>query len=208
MRLEKVALETRLKQVSSTATVPATATVAAASTDPNAANNSASTTTTVVNSADLLIGLSASPTPVAVNVPVTFTVTSLNQGPSAAQDLVITLTLTPDFRYSSHTATGATCTTPQVGTTGAIVCTWAGATAPGVTRTLTVVAYSNNEGSTAVNASTSSTTTDPVPNNNLSNLSVVVGYLTQEIPSLNGLGLVLLGLLLGFAGLVAARRQA
>lgn len=185
----------------------ATATAAAATTDPNNANNSATTTTAVIASADLLLGLTSSATQAVVNVPVTFTATSLNQGPSDAQDVSITLTLTPDFRYTSHTATGATCTTPQVGTTGAVVCTWAGATAPGVTRTLAVVAYSNSEGSTAVNASTSSPTADPVANNNLGNLAVVVGFLTQEIPALSGLGLLLLSLLLGVAGFVTMRRQ-
>ncbi len=186
----------------------ATATVASTSTDPNAANNTASTTTNVIASADLLLGFSASATQAFVNVPVTFTATSLNQGPSDAQDVSITITLTPDFRFSSLTATGATCTPPQVGTTGAVVCTWAGATAPGVTRTLAVVAFSNVEGGTAVNASTTSATPDPVANNNLSGVTVQVGYLTQEIPALNGLGLMLLGLLLSLAGFVAVRRQA
>jgi trimeric autotransporter adhesin len=185
-----------------------TATVAAGSTDPNAANNSATTTTTVVTSADLLLGFSASTAEVVVNVPVTFTATSLNQGPSDAQNVVITVTLTPDFRYSSHTATGATCTIPQVGTTGAIVCTWAGASAPGVTRTLQVVAFSNSEGNTGVNASTSSNTPDPVANNNLGTVSVMVGFLVNEIPTLSGLALILLGLMLGTLGFVAVRRQA
>ncbi len=94
------------------------------------------------------------------------------------------------------------------GTTGAIVCTWAGATAPGVTRTLAVVAFSNVEGQTAVNASTSSATPDPVNNNNASTLTVQVGYLIEEIPTLNGFALVLLGLMLGMLGFVAIRRQA
>jgi uncharacterized repeat protein (TIGR01451 family) len=53
---------------------------------------------------------------VLINVPLTFTATSQNLGPSDAQNVSITLTLTPDFRYSSHVATGATCTTPQIGT--------------------------------------------------------------------------------------------
>ncbi len=136
-----------------------------------------------------------------------FTATSQNLGPSDAQNVSITLTLTPDFRYSSLVATGATCTTPQVGNTGAIVCTWAGATAPGVTRTLTVVAFSNVEGPTAVNASTTSSTTDPVPDNNANSVTVQVGYLVEEIPTLSGLGLILMGLLFGLMGFVAVRRQ-
>jgi uncharacterized repeat protein (TIGR01451 family) len=134
-------------------------------------NNSASTTTNVIAVADLVSPDRLGRPQVLINVPVTFTATSSNNGPSDAQNVSVTLTLTPDFRYSSHTATGATCTTPQIGNTGAIVCTWAGATAPGATRTLTVVAYSNNEGNTAVNASTTSATTDPVPNNNAGSVS-------------------------------------
>ncbi len=187
--------------------INATATVTAGSPDPNGGNNSASTTTNVIAVADLVINLTASVPQVLINVPMTFTATSTNNGPSDAQNVSITLTLTPDFRYSSHTATGATCTTPQIGNTGAIVCTWAGATAPGVTRTLSVVAYSNNEGNTAVNASTTSNTTDPVANNNATGISVVVGFPFNEIPTLSQYGLVLLGLLVGLMGFVAVRRQ-
>ena len=175
--------------------------------DPSVAGAANPTTFTVVANADLLIGLTTSATQAFPNVPVTFTATSLNQGPSTAQDVSITLSLTPDFRFSSLTATGATCTAPQVGTTGNVVCTWAGPTASGVTRTLAVVAYSNVEGLIAVNASTTSATTDPVPNNNAASVSVQVGYLVEEISTLNGVGLMLLGLLLGLGGLVAVRRQ-
>ena len=193
--------------VANGSTITATASASSATTDPNGANNSASTTTDVIAVADLVIGLTSSATQVLINVPVTFTATSQNLGPSDAQNVSITLTLTPDFRYSSHVATGATCTTPQIGTTGAIVCTWAGATAPGVTRTLSVVAYSNNEGNTAVNASTTSNTTDPVANNNAASQSVVVGFPFNEIPTLSQYGLLLLGLLVGLMGFVAIRRQ-
>jgi uncharacterized repeat protein (TIGR01451 family) len=189
-------------------TISATVTVTATSPDPDLSNNSASTTTTVITRADLVIGLTASTTQTLINVPVTFTATSLNQGPSDAPNVSITLTLTPDFRYSSFVATGATCTIPQVGTTGAIVCTWAGATAPGVTRTLTVVAFSNVEGPTAVNASTTSNTIDPVANNNISSVTVQVGYLVEGIPTLSSYGLILLGLMFGLIGFVAVRRQA
>ena len=187
--------------------INATATVTAGSPDPNSANNSASTTTGVIARADLSVTLTASATQVLINVPVTFTATSTNNGPSDAQNVSVTVTLTPDFRYSSHTATGATCTTPQIGNTGAIVCTWAGATAPGGTRTVTVVAYSNNEGNTAVNASTSSNTVDPVSNNTATSVSVVVGFPFNEIPTLSQLGLALLGLLVGLIGFAAVRRQ-
>ncbi len=182
----------------------ATATAASASTDPGPLANTATATTTVRTSADLLIGLTASATQVLVNVPVTFTATSLNQGPSDAQDVAITVTLTPDFRYTSHSASpGAVCTVPQVGTTGAVTCIWTGATAPIDTRTLQVDAYSNAEGASNVNASTTSATPDPMPDNNIDSLAVQIGYLVRGIPTLDALGLLLLGLTLC---LVALRR--
>jgi uncharacterized repeat protein (TIGR01451 family) len=189
-------------------TISATASLTATSPDPVPGNNSATTTTEVTTRADLLLGFGASVMQTLNNVPVTFTATSLNQGPSDAQGVSVTITLTPDFRYTSHTATGATCTTPQVGTTGAIVCTWAGPTVPGVTRTLAVVAFSNVEGPTGVSASTMSATIDPVPDNNSGNVVVQVGYLIEEIPTLSGYGLILLGLMFGLIGFVAVRRQA
>ncbi|HWS28195.1 MAG TPA: IPTL-CTERM sorting domain-containing protein [Xanthomonadales bacterium] len=189
-------------------TISATATVSAGSPDPNPANNTATTTTAVITRADLALTFSASVSQVLINVPVTFTAVSLNQGPSDAQGVSVTITLTPDFRYAGHTAAGATCTTPQVGNTGAIVCTWAGATVPGATRTLVVTAFSNTEGPTAVNASTTSTTIDPDTSNNFGNITVQVGYLVEEIPTLSGLGLILMGLLFGLMGFVAVRREA
>lgn len=187
--------------------INATATVASVSNDPNPGNNSASTTTSVVARADLQLTLTASALQTEINVPVTFTATSLNLGPSDAQNLAITITLTPDFRFSALSAAGASCVTPQVGTTGAITCTWSGATAPNLTRTLQVVAYSNNVGATAVNASTVSDTSDTITANNVGNVSVQVGFAVQGIPSLNGFGLILLGLMLGLIGVVGVRRQ-
>ena len=192
----------------SSSPISATASASSPTTDSNPANNSATASTAVVAEANLSVALTSSVPQVLINVPVTFTAISTNGGPSDAQNVSVTITLTPDFRYSSHTASGATCTTPQVGNTGAIVCTWAGATAPGATRTLTVVAFSNVEGNTAVNASTGSATTDPVPNNNTAGVSVVVGYPFNEIPTLGQFGLMLLGLLVGLMGFVAVRRQA
>ncbi|MFO1495197.1 MAG: DUF11 domain-containing protein [Lysobacterales bacterium] len=185
----------------------ASASVASSATDPQSANNTASTSTSVIAQADLVIALSATPAQALANQPLSFVATSTNNGPADAQDVAITLTLSADLRYSSHTAAGANCTTPQVGTTGTIVCTWPGATAPGGVRTLTLLAYSNNEGSMSVAASTASPTTDPVPNNNAQSAAVTVGLPFTEIPSLNQTGLLLLTLLTALAGVLAVRRQ-
>jgi len=187
--------------------IGATATVSTSATDLNAVNNSASTTTTVATRADLQLTLTSSAATVLVNVPVTFVATSQNLGPADAQNLSITLTLSPDFRYASHVATGATCTVPQIGNSGAIVCTWAGATAAGGTRTLAVTAYSNVEGSSGVNASTTSATTDPVAGNNAAAVTVVVGYGVNGIPTLGQYALLLLSVLMGTIGVLTMRQR-
>lgn len=193
--------------VPSGSVINASASVASAAPDPNTGNNATSTATAVIASADLVLGFSASASEVRINVPVSFTATSLNQGPSDAQDVILSITLSPDFRYSSHIASGATCTTPQVGTVGAVSCSWAGATAPDGMRTLEVVAYSNVEGASSVSANTGSSTPDPVANNNLGGVSVQVGDLMEAIPALDRLALLLLGTLICLIGLVKMRRH-
>lgn len=77
-----------------------------------------------------------------------------------------------------------------------------------MTRTLVVTAFSNNEGPTAVSASTTSNTVDPNGANNVNSTIVQVGYQAEEIPAVNGLGLILMGLLLGLVGFVVVRREA
>lgn len=188
-------------------TINASATTATSTIDLNPANNSANTSTAVVTSGDLQVTLAASAAAVAVNVPVTFTAVSTNLGPSDAQNVVVSITLSPDFRYSSHVATGATCTTPQVGNSGVITCTWAGTTALNATRTLVVTAFSNNENLNTVSANTTATTPDPNLTNNNATVSVQVGELVEEIPTLGRNALLLLGLLLAIGSFVAIRRH-
>lgn len=152
----------------------ATATASSSTTDPNAANNSANASTAVNASANLQLTPSTSATQVVVNAPVTLTATSVNQGPSNAQNVSVATALGAPLRYSSHVATGATCTTPAVGTSGTITCTWAGATAPGASRTLAVTGSGNVAGTSTIQMSTTSSTTDPVPANNTAQFTVQV----------------------------------
>jgi uncharacterized repeat protein (TIGR01451 family) len=56
--------------------------------DSNLANNSASTTVTTVNSADLAIGVSKGPNTVKNGVQITYTFTVQNNGPNAATQVV------------------------------------------------------------------------------------------------------------------------
>ncbi|MCB1600403.1 MAG: DUF11 domain-containing protein [Xanthomonadales bacterium] len=186
----------------------ATATAYSDSADPVPGNNDATASTTVVSSADLQLSFSASTPQASTNEPVSFAASSLNAGPSDAQNVSVSISLTPDFRYSAlSTGPGASCTTPQVGTTGTIVCTWVGATAPAAVRNMEVIAYSNSAGATAVNASNGSDTPDPVAGNDVANVSVQVGFAVEGIPALGNDGLILLALALALLGAVSVRRD-
>ncbi len=186
----------------------ATATASSATTDPAAGNNTATAATAVASSADLALTLTASPAQVALNEVVTFTATSTNLGPSAAQDVVVSITLSGGFRFSSFSASaGAACTTPQVGLGGVISCTWAGPTAPGAARTLSVSASSNTAGTSSIAAATSSPTADPTTPNNTVSTSATVGLLAAPIPALDLRASLLLAMLLASFGLVVLRHQ-
>jgi uncharacterized repeat protein (TIGR01451 family) len=187
----------------------ATVTGTSDTTDPVPGNNSRSTSTSVIAQADLQIGLTSSVPQSDLGQTVTFTATSTNLGPSDAQNVVLSITLSPDFRYGSHTASaGAVCTTPQIGNSGVITCTWAGPTAPGVVRTLAVNAASFTPGMSSIQVATSSDTTDPVPqSNNVASTSVLVGNPVEPIPTLSQWGLMLLGLLVGLIGVAMVRRD-
>lgn len=191
-----------------TGSLSATATTSSTTLDPTPANNTATATTAITSSANLAVTLTPSTTATAVNIPVTFAASAQNLGPSNAQDLVLTVTLSPDFRYSSHAASaGAVCTTPQVGLSGVISCTWAGTTTVGATRTLDVTAFSNAPGTSSIQASASSPTTDPVTANNTVSVSVLVGDLVEDIPTMGKQGLLLLGLLLTLIGYAVLQRR-
>ncbi|MDH3598539.1 MAG: DUF11 domain-containing protein [Candidatus Tectomicrobia bacterium] len=74
-----------------------TASVASETTDPNAANNSASETTTVNPVSELMADLAVSkrddPDPVAAGNSLTYTITVTNNGPDEAENVVVTDTL-------------------------------------------------------------------------------------------------------------------
>jgi len=101
------------------------------------------------------VGFLANPTGTKTDVPdpviagnlLTYTITATNPGPSAALNFRITDALPTGTAFISAVASpGATLTTPAVGANGVVTAIWnaaggtpAGLTAPGVTRTLTIV---------------------------------------------------------------------
>jgi uncharacterized repeat protein (TIGR01451 family) len=151
-----------------TGSLTTTVSVAAATTDPNGANDSAALGTTVSTSADLdVTGSSHAPDPVAPLGVLTYTVVADNTtGPSDAQSVVVTHTLDADVAVQAALASGAGCT----GAGG----TWDETTPTAPTCTFATIAQGANEtyavpvdvsgaavGSLSTTVSVASATADP-----------------------------------------------
>lgn len=159
--------------------IPATATVASATTDPNGANDSAADSTTVAVSADLSIGLIAAPDPVVAGTQLTYSVNIVNGGPSDATAVSVSQATPANTTFASLGAPpGWSCTTPAPGGTGAITCTNPALLAGGTASfTLVVnVLPSVPDGSTiAATATVGSATPDAAPANNTAPAATAVG---------------------------------
>lgn len=84
-----------------------TVTTTSNTTDPNTANNAASVTSTISPQADLSVGIASGLAPAGGNM--TYTLTVTNNGPSDAQNVVLTQSLPTGISYSSTTqSTGPT----------------------------------------------------------------------------------------------------
>ena len=146
-----------------TGTLTNSATIASAGTsDPNPANNTATSSTPVTTNADLGVTIADAPDPVFPGSTLTYTVTVTKGGPSVATNAVLTVTLGAQTTFNSISANaGWNCTT---GTT--IVCTNAALTAPSTTFTIvttTVATFTSSAIVTTASVATSST--DPNPAN-------------------------------------------
>ena len=150
--------------------------------DPNCANNSATATVYVGNSADLSITNTASPVPVQASNNITYTQVVTNAGPSAATATALTENTPANTTFQFITIpSGWSCTYPTVGGTGAINCTDSSFAVGTASFTIAVGVTSSTTAGTAVNdtATVSSTTTDPNPANNTATAADVVALSTQ-----------------------------
>ncbi|MEQ1860881.1 MAG: DUF4394 domain-containing protein [Chthoniobacteraceae bacterium] len=149
-----------------------TASISSATLDTNAANDSATSTTTVNAQADLSITKSDSVDPVTAGTVESYTITIFNSGPSDAQNVslsdVVPLNST-FFSFAQNSGPGFTPTTPPVGGTGTVGATLATLTS-GATATFTLMVKVNSDtpqNTTLSNTATvSSVTPDPTPGNN------------------------------------------
>ena len=158
-----------LKLDTSPSTAPTTVTndvSVGASTDPGGPRV-ASATTQITTSADLTITKVLTPTSPVAGQPATYTITVSQNGPSDAADVTVNDPLPSAVLFQSINASGWTCSTPAVGSSGTVSCTRT-PLAPGV-YTITIqaiVAAAAPSGTVISNtATTTSTTPDPtLPN--------------------------------------------
>ena len=168
----------------------------ATTSDPNPANNSASSSVTLTGSADL----SASLTPtssVPAGAPTSYQLTIANAGPSNAQSVSAAINFPAGFTSVSGSGTGWSCAI-SAGTGGStnLLCTLGGALAMGNAPVLALVAkVPTATGNFAVSAQASSSTADPSAANNSATATTTV---TQAVADL---AVSLLGPSAGKAGI-------
>jgi uncharacterized repeat protein (TIGR01451 family) len=150
-------------------TLANTATVSANEPDPNGSNNSSSVSPTISGVADLGITKTMTPMTPLVGAPVSFTITTTNNGPSDATGVVVTDPLASQLTDPTATASQGTCTIVSAEVSCAI-----GALASGANATVTVTATIAAGSSGAVLSNTaevSGNETDPNLTDNLANVT-------------------------------------
>lgn len=173
-----------------------TATVSATTTDPNAANDSASATTTVGAEADLALTKTTSTPFVGLGDQVVYELVVDNAGPSDATNVVITDTL-PAGQVLVDT-TGC-----AEDPTGVPTCT-VGTVAAGASALVTIVTEVTAASGFQLNtASVTSDVTDGAVANNASSAGVSIAVV---VPALNRWALMLLALMLAIVGWIGLRR--
>jgi uncharacterized repeat protein (TIGR01451 family)/fimbrial isopeptide formation D2 family protein len=156
----------------SSTTTPTLTNVAYANTtsyDPNLNNNVASDTINLIRTADLSITKTASPSSSAPGSTVSYTLSVTNQGPSDAQNVLISDTVANSSQLSLGSVTGTTggasCTAPQG---GSLRCTAATLTA-GATATVTVTGVLASNLASGVNVGNTATVTSGTADTNSAN---------------------------------------
>jgi uncharacterized repeat protein (TIGR01451 family) len=119
--------------------------------------------------ADVGIGATISPNPVAIGSNITYVVTVTNLGPSQASGIKLTNTLPALVNFVSASASQGSVT--QIG--GTVICDFGGLF-PGKKATLTITAVPTNEGLASFSSVISRNESDPVAGNNSASASTTV----------------------------------
>lgn len=175
-----------------------TATITSSNSDPNAANNSSTAGLAGAMLADLSItAVSDAPANIGVGQQYTYTITGTNGGPNDATGLLFSMLLPTKISFVSSTCGAAAA--------GNIVSWSVPALASGASTSCDITVAVVAPGDIIITADVTSATPDPNLVNNSTQL--VVGFQATQVPTLGHLGLLLIGLLLAGAGMVAIRRS-
>jgi uncharacterized repeat protein (TIGR01451 family) len=172
-------------------TVTNAVTISTTTPEIDSTNNSASAPTTVQSPAvDLLVNKTDSVDPMVIGSDTVYTVTATNNGPSAAENVVVTDVMPASrISYQSHVATGATCSVvPAVDSFGGTLkCTFPVIPA-GQSRTITITGRGVTKGVIVNNVSVSSDETtlgfeSNIANNSTSQSTTVRTRVDVEVAS-------------------------
>ncbi|WP_026423909.1 CARDB domain-containing protein [Actinokineospora inagensis] len=143
-------------------TLANTATVSSPTTDPSTANNSSTATQSVSANANLRTAIAITSGPVVAGTPVTYRVTTTNDGPSVAPQVVVADPVPSGTTYvSASPSSGGTC----VFSSGAVRCTWPSlAVGQTVTTDITLNVASNTPVGTSLGNTATATSSVPDPN--------------------------------------------
>jgi len=154
--------------------VTLTANVTATQSDPNAANNSVSVSTTVNAAADLAVTKSDSPDPVVAGNNLTYNITVVNNGPSPSTAVVMTDPLPGTVVFVSSNPSQGTCSQAA----GTVTCAL-GTINSGANATVAIVVTApNTPGNLSNTASVTSGVTDPSAANNSATQATTVNSAT------------------------------
>src|SRR6202041_2455382 len=174
-------------------TIVNTADANSGTSDPVSSNN-ATTTSVLVEAAadaDMAVSMQASPSPVYVSSPITYTIQVSNLGLSSASAVSVVDTLPSTLAGASATTSSGSCGAPTGGTITCSLGTVASGAGP---ITISVTGTSPGTAGTLTNsAKVSSTTTDPVSSNNTATVVTVVQPLVCGTPGKDGAGGTLTG---------------
>ena len=149
-------------------TITNSASIGPTTNDPNTANNTASTSSTVASpsQADVAIVKTASPEPVNQGTTLTYTLQVTNNGPATAQNVVVTDPLPSQVTYTSSSSTQGSCTLSA----GTVTCNLGPISVGGlVVITINVNAATFSSSQLSSNTATvSASTSDPNLSNNTS----------------------------------------
>jgi uncharacterized repeat protein (TIGR01451 family) len=142
-----------------------TATLTAATSDPDTADLSATAAVEVVPGADLTLTKQTATTTVRPNAVFHYMLSFQSRGPNAATNVVITDVLPPELLFEGMFNGGFTCTVPEIGTNGTVSCTMP-TLGPGVGGGISLrvrVAPGARPGVLRNTATIASSTLDPTP---------------------------------------------